>query len=71
MSERNYRIYLKDMLENMSKAEKFTENLSYDQFAQDKKTYYAVLRCIEIIGRRLNIFLKKSVKKPLKYLGKI
>lgn len=50
MSKRNFKIYLKDMLENMNKAEIFTKDLSYEEFAQDEKTHYAVLRCIEIIG---------------------
>jgi len=50
MSKRNFKIYLKDMLENMSKAENFIEGLSYEEFKRDEKTSYAVLRCIEIIG---------------------
>lgn len=47
---RNIRIYLSDMLENMNLAEQFVENVSYDAFSKDRKTVYAVLRCIEIIG---------------------
>jgi len=47
---RNYQIYLRDILENMDLAEHFIENLSHDGFSKDRKTVYAVLRCIEIIG---------------------
>lgn len=42
--------YVQDILEAMVNAVKFIENMSYDEFAQDTKTVYAVLRAIEIIG---------------------
>jgi len=50
MSERNFKIYLLDMIKNMEKAEKFVESLSCDDFEKDEKSYYAVIRAIEIIG---------------------
>lgn len=50
MSKRNLSIYVKDIIENMEKAEKFVKNLKYKDFINDEKTYYAVVRCIEIIG---------------------
>jgi uncharacterized protein with HEPN domain len=31
-------------------ATKFIENISYEEFAQDTKTVYALLRAIEVIG---------------------
>ncbi len=43
-------IYLKDILENMELIEIFLDEMSYDDFVNDKKTYYAVIKCIEIIG---------------------
>ena len=43
-------IYLKDILENMELIEIFIHKLSYDDFANDEKTYYADIRCLEIIG---------------------
>jgi uncharacterized protein with HEPN domain len=42
--------YVQDILEAMVNAVKFIENMSYDEFAQDTKTVYAVLRAIEVIG---------------------
>ncbi len=48
--KRDIRIYLKDILDNMGKAEKFIKNMSYEDFASDEKSFYAVVRCIEIIG---------------------
>ena len=47
---RKVTIYLKDIVENMAKAEKFVGDFSYEQFVEDEKTFYAVQRCIEIIG---------------------
>ena len=38
------------MIENMDLAVSFIENLSSEAFSRDRKTVYAVLRCIEIIG---------------------
>ena len=35
---------------NMEHAESFVEGMSYDEFQQDLKTSYAVVRCLEIIG---------------------
>jgi uncharacterized protein with HEPN domain len=48
--KRNILIYLKDIIENIERAENFIKNMSYDEFVQDEKTHYAVIRCIEIIG---------------------
>jgi uncharacterized protein with HEPN domain len=47
---RNITLYIKDLLENIKHAETFTENVTYEEFIKDKKTSYAVVRCIEIIG---------------------
>jgi uncharacterized protein with HEPN domain len=48
--KRNITLYVKDILKNMGKAEKFIKDITYDDFASDEKTNYAVVRCIEIIG---------------------
>ncbi len=47
---RNITLYIKDILQNMSDAEDFITGMSYEQFANDKKTLNAVLRSIEVIG---------------------
>jgi uncharacterized protein with HEPN domain len=47
---RNIAIYVKDVLTNMRNAEQFVEGMTFEQFSADKKTSYAVARCIEIIG---------------------
>lgn len=43
-------IYIKDILENMEKAERFIKDMDYEKFVEDEKTNHAVIRCIEIMG---------------------
>lgn len=47
---RDISLYVKDILENMLDAQKFIGSMTYEEFALDKKTAYAVIRCLEIIG---------------------
>lgn len=47
---RNVTLYLIDILQNMRDAEEFILGMDYEQFQTDKKTLYAVLRSIEVIG---------------------
>ena len=42
--------YLEDIIEAMTNAMEFVEDISYDEFVEDTKTVYAVIRAIEIIG---------------------
>lgn len=48
--KRDYKVYVKDILENMKIAEDFLKDITFEELAKDKKTAYAVVRCIEIIG---------------------
>ncbi len=47
---RNYRLYLKDIVEAMGAAQTFVEGIGFDAFAADDKTASAVVRKLEIIG---------------------
>ena len=47
---RVYSDYVRDMLESAEKALEFVGEMSYQQFEEDEKTTYAVVRAIEIIG---------------------
>jgi uncharacterized protein with HEPN domain len=47
---RDYRLYLEDILESCRKIKRFTEQMPFDQFVEDEKTYDAVVRNLEIIG---------------------
>ena len=42
--------YIEDIISAMDKAMDFVKNMSYEEFTQDDKTVYAVVRAIEIIG---------------------
>ena len=42
--------FVEDIVNTMTKATKFVEEMSYEEFAQDEKTVFAVIRAIEIIG---------------------
>ena len=42
--------YLNDILDSIISIKEFLTNVSYDSFQKDKKTQYAVIRALEIIG---------------------
>ena len=42
--------YIQDIIEAIDKLMKFVKGMSYDEFVQDDKTVFAVVRAIEIIG---------------------
>lgn len=48
--KRTAELYAQDILENVNDAEMFLQGFSYEQFFNDKKTKYAVVRALEIIG---------------------
>lgn len=50
MSTREARDYIEDIFDAMLDIQEFTAEYSYDQFVNDRKTQYAVIRAIEIIG---------------------
>jgi uncharacterized protein with HEPN domain len=48
--KRAHEDYLQDMLDNAEKALEFVGSMELDQFFEDEKTSYAVVRALEIIG---------------------
>ena len=50
MSSREAGDYIEDILDAMLDIQEFTAEYSYAQFVDDRKTQYAVIRAIEIIG---------------------
>ena len=50
MSKREIKDYLQDILDAMDAAESFIDEMSFEDFQQDRKTIFAVTRAIEIIG---------------------
>ena len=47
---RDYDVYLEDILGAIEKVARFTAGMSCEQFAEDAKTFDAVVRNLEIIG---------------------
>jgi uncharacterized protein with HEPN domain len=50
MQERNFLIFLHDIIDNIHRIERFTTGITFDAFRNDEKTYFATIQCIEIIG---------------------
>jgi uncharacterized protein with HEPN domain len=48
--KREYSDYLQDMLDNVERALNFVQGMAYDEFFEDEKTNYAVMRALEVIG---------------------
>jgi uncharacterized protein with HEPN domain len=44
------RLALFDIRDNIQLAEEFSAGLSFEAFADDRRTFYAVTRCLEIIS---------------------
>lgn len=42
--------YIEDIIEAMDDAINFVKDMKYDDFVKDRKTIYAVIRAIEIVG---------------------
>jgi len=51
--KRSFRHFIEDALEYCDKAQRFTENMSYEEFAVDEKTFMAVTRALEVIGEAI------------------
>lgn len=54
MSERDWKLFLKDILESITKIERYISELSFEAFMEDEKTKDAVVRNLEIIGEAAN-----------------
>ncbi|WP_297523556.1 DUF86 domain-containing protein [Thermococcus sp.] len=48
--KRTHEDYLKDMLDAIASIEEFTSDMSFEDFLNDRKTQFAVVRALEIIG---------------------
>ncbi|MHA1210214.1 MAG: HepT-like ribonuclease domain-containing protein [Candidatus Freyarchaeota archaeon] len=47
---RDYKLFLRDIIQAMESIEKFVEGMSYEEFREDDKTSSAVIRKFEVIG---------------------
>ncbi|WP_297535189.1 DUF86 domain-containing protein [Thermococcus sp.] len=48
--KRTHEDYLNDIVEAIILIEEFTEGMSFEEFQRDKKTQFAVIRALEVIG---------------------
>jgi hypothetical protein len=48
--EKDYRLYLQDMLRHCQRIIRYTQGVTYEQFAQDDILIDAVIRNLEVIG---------------------
>ena len=60
--KRDYKLYLKDILEASARIEEFVEEMSLEKFRADDKTSSAVIRKFEIIGEAVKN-IPKEIKK--------
>lgn len=42
--------YVQDAIDAMGKCDRFTEGMNYEDFINDDKTVFAVIRALEVIG---------------------
>ena len=49
-AERRYIDFMQDIVDNLEKAESFTEGLEFEDFQMDEKTRYSVICALEIVG---------------------
>ena len=51
-----YAVYLRDIIANIERTQKFIADISYDEFVRDDLRNYGVVRCLEIIGEATQAF---------------
>ena len=61
MKRRDYRDYIKDILDSINDIDNFIRGMSFEDFKRDRKTINAVVRSIEVIGEAT-----KKIPKTLK-----
>ena len=69
MKERDYGSYIDDIIEHMNYAEEFIKCMTFEEFANDKKTVLSVTKCIEIVGEARSISLIRLEKNIQRFLG--
>jgi len=63
MKKRYIKDYVIDIFDNVNKIIKFTEGLTYEDFAKNDEKIYAVVRALEIIGESAKSIPKEVKKK--------
>lgn len=50
MKEKDYRDYVQDILDSIDETDGFVSEMTFDDFAKDRKTVNAVIRSLEVMG---------------------
>jgi len=50
MKKRDYSDYLQDIMDSINAVEEFVKGMKYEDFKKDRKTIFAIIRGIEVIG---------------------
>jgi uncharacterized protein with HEPN domain len=61
MRKREYGDYIEDILDSISAIEEFVKGMNFEDFAEDRKTIFAVVRGIEVIGEAAK-HMPKSIR---------
>lgn len=61
--EKDYKAYLRHILDSIMLIENYTRNLSFEEFEKDRKTIDAVIRNFEIIGEASSKLPKEFTEK--------
>lgn len=61
MSDRNYTLYLQDIVESGTAIQYYVQHIDYEQFSSERMRYAAVIREFEIIGEAVSK-LPESIK---------
>ena len=51
MTKRDYKDFIQDIVDSIKDIDSFTQGMTFADFNNDKKTFNAVIRSIEIIGK--------------------
>jgi len=54
MSSRDYLLYIEDILESIEAIHEYIQDLNFDDFCNDRKTYSATIREFTIIGEAIS-----------------
>jgi len=65
--KRDYKLFIKDILECINKIENFVGEMSFDEFMKDEKTKSAVIRELEVMGEATKN-IPKSIRDKYKNL---
>lgn len=52
--EKDNKVFLRHILDNIGKSERYLQDFDYEKFKQDEKTIDAVVRNVEVIGEAAN-----------------